>query len=239
MLLQFITVAAFVLDAFAFVAEKEVGEAFGAGDPVRLRRAVRLTSELALGSGVAFSALYLVGGEAVISTVVSDPAARASALAFLPFCAAVPMLGMPAWQLDGIFLGTTRGRALRTAGVAAALLTGFDLPEEILRPVIVPALLDGGRAAVYVGYTNGEPVTTGLGVRSGTTIGIYNIATIESARGRGYGAAMTRRVAADGAAAGCEVAILQSSDMGFPIYQRLGYRRVLEYSGYVEPSAET
>ncbi len=131
-LLQFITVAAFVLDAFAFVAEKEVGEAFGARDPVRLRRAVRLTTEFALAFGLAFSALYLVGGRVVIEVVVADPAARAAALAFLPFCAVVPLIGMPAWQLDGIFIGTTRGRALRTAGVVAAVL--YVATDLILAP---------------------------------------------------------------------------------------------------------
>ncbi|MEM1391427.1 MAG: MATE family efflux transporter, partial [Pseudomonadota bacterium] len=52
-LLQFVTVSAFVLDGFAFVAEKEVGEAFGARDPARLRRAMRVTSELALAFGAA------------------------------------------------------------------------------------------------------------------------------------------------------------------------------------------
>ncbi len=131
-LLQFITVAAFVLDAFAFVAEKEVGEAFGARDPARLRRAVRLTTEFALGFGLAFSALYLVGGRVVIEGVVADPAARAAALAFLPFCAVVPLIGMPAWQLDGIFIGTTRGRALRTAGFMAAVL--YVAADLILAP---------------------------------------------------------------------------------------------------------
>jgi MATE family multidrug resistance protein len=131
-LLQFITVAAFVLDAFAFVAEKEVGGAFGARDPARLRRAVRLTTEFALGFGLAFSALYLVGGRVIIEGVVADPAARAAALAFLPFCAVVPLIGMPAWQLDGIFIGTTRGRALRTAGFVAAVL--YVAADLILAP---------------------------------------------------------------------------------------------------------
>ena len=131
-LLQFITVAAFVLDAFAFVAEKEVGQAFGARDPARLRRAVRLTTEFALGFGLAFSALYLIGGRVIIEGVVADPAARAAALAFLPFCAVVPLIGMPAWQLDGIFIGTTRGRALRTAGFVAAVL--YVATDLILAP---------------------------------------------------------------------------------------------------------
>ncbi len=127
-LLQFISVAAFALDGFAFVAEKEVGEAFGARDPVRLRRAVRLTSEFSFGLGAAFSVLYLVGGRLVIEAIVADPAARSAALNSLPFCAVVPLLGVAAWQLDGIFLGTTRGKALRTAGVAAAVLyIGTDL----------------------------------------------------------------------------------------------------------------
>ncbi|MEO8207962.1 MAG: MATE family efflux transporter [Chloroflexota bacterium] len=131
-LLQFISVAAFVLDGFAFVAEKEVGEAFGARDPARLRRAVRLTSEFAFGFGAVLSVLYLVGGRLIIGAVVADPAARAAALEFLPFCAAVPVLGVAAWQLDGIFLGTTRGRALRTAGVAAAVL--YIAADLVLAP---------------------------------------------------------------------------------------------------------
>lgn len=131
-LLQFITVAAFVLDGFAFVAEKEVGQAYGARDRARLMQAMRVTSELALGFGALISALYLLGGGWVIETFVKDPAARDAALAYLPYCAAIPLLGVPAWQLDGIFLGATRGRALRIAAVISAVAyVGLDL---ILRP---------------------------------------------------------------------------------------------------------
>ena len=46
---------------------------------------------------------------------------------------------------------------------------------------------------------------------------------------------MTRRIAADGAAAGCDVAILQASAMGYSLYERLGYRTVVEYMAYTEP----
>lgn len=131
-LLQFVTVSAFVLDGFAFVAEKEVGEAYGARDPKRLRRAMRVTSELALAFGAAISALYLIGGAGVIEWVVKDEEARAAALAYLPFCALVPLLGVPAWQLDGFFLGATRGRAIRNAGLLFCVAyVGLDM---ILRP---------------------------------------------------------------------------------------------------------
>ncbi len=116
---------------------------------------------------------------------------------------------------------------------------GFGMPEAMLRAIVALDTWQRPDNAVYVGYTDGQPVTTGLGVRTGKTIGVYNIATIESARRRGLGAAITERVAADGAAAGCDVAILQSSPMGRPIYERLGYRTVVEYDGWIEPDGAT
>ncbi|MBU1288052.1 MAG: MATE family efflux transporter [Alphaproteobacteria bacterium] len=132
-LLQFITVSAFVLDGFAFVAEKEAGEAYGAGNGPRLGRAMRLTSEFAFGFGALFALSYWLGGGWMIHTFIADAEARQAALDFLPFCAAVPLLGVAAWQLDGLFLGTTQGRALRTAGlISAALYIATDIT---LRPV--------------------------------------------------------------------------------------------------------
>lgn len=131
-LLQFITVSAFVLDSFAFVAEKEVGEAYGAKDRPRLRRAIRITSELAIAFGAATALLFLLAGGPVIDLFVRDADARAAAIAYLPYCAAVPLIGVAAWQLDGIFLGATRGKALRTAGVAAA--AAYVVSDLLLRP---------------------------------------------------------------------------------------------------------
>jgi MATE family multidrug resistance protein len=132
-LLQFITVAAFVLDGFAFVAEKEAGEAYGANSAPRLARAMRLTTEFALITGLAFALLYFFGGGWVITTFVRDVEARDAALAYLPYCALVPLIGIAPWQLDGLFLGTTQGRALRNAGAAVAVL--YISTDLILRPL--------------------------------------------------------------------------------------------------------
>lgn len=127
-LLQVIAVWAFVLDAYAFTAEAAVGRAVGARSRADLRRAVRVTTELALASGALFLVLTVVAGQPVVEHWIADPAAREVALRYLPFCAAIPLLGAPAWQLDGIFVGAMRSAAMRNASiVATALYIGLDL----------------------------------------------------------------------------------------------------------------
>ncbi len=126
-LLQFINVAAFVLDAFAFTAEERVGAAVGKGDRERFLRAIRLTGEFSLLCGALLAAVFWLGGEPVIHFITTDPGVREEAGRFLPFAALVPLLGMPSWMLDGIFIGATRGRALRNAAFAATTLyIGLD-----------------------------------------------------------------------------------------------------------------
>jgi GNAT superfamily N-acetyltransferase len=112
---------------------------------------------------------------------------------------------------------------------------GFGSDPAVALGTACPQLLDRPECVVYVGYTDGSPVTSGLGWRSGRTIGVYSIATVPAARRRGYGAAMTARVVADGVVAGCDVAALQASLMGRPIYERQGFRTVVSYVAYVDP----
>jgi GNAT superfamily N-acetyltransferase len=106
---------------------------------------------------------------------------------------------------------------------------GFAMPGSIVRDVVGSGLWARPGCIVYVGATDGEAVSTGFSVRTRRTLGVYAIATVPSARRRGYGAAMTARLVADGAAEGCDVAALQASDMGHPVYERLGFRVVVEY----------
>jgi len=129
-------------------------------------------------------------------------------------------------------------RVTDAAGIDAhrqAVTAGFGSDPAVALGTACPDLLDRPECVVYVGYADGDPVISGLGWRTGRTIGVYSIATVESARRRGYGAAMTARAVADGVAAGCDVAALQASEMGRSIYERLGFRPVVRYAAYVDP----
>ena len=132
-LLQFISVAAFVLDAFAFTAEARVGNAIGARSRSYFVRTIRLTGEFSLAAGIVLTLAFWCGGDLVIAAITTDPGTRAEAQRFLIFAALVPLIGMPSWLLDGIFIGATRTAALRNAAlVATALYLALDLA---LRPL--------------------------------------------------------------------------------------------------------
>ncbi len=131
-LLQFVSVSAFVLDAFAFTAEARVGQAIGAGSRARFLRSVRLTSEFAIAGGALLSILYWLCGQTIVDVMVTDEATNATAVTFLPFAALIPLLGAPSWMLDGIFIGATRGAALRNAAIVTTL--AYIALDLALRP---------------------------------------------------------------------------------------------------------
>lgn len=131
-LLQVITIWAFVLDAFAFIAEAESGRAVGRKSVSHMRRTLRLTTELALATGVLLGLLTWIFGPVILTAVIGDPDARAAAITFLPYCAAVPLLGAMAWIFDGIFIGATKGAMLRNASIAAVVV--YLAADFILTP---------------------------------------------------------------------------------------------------------
>ncbi len=121
-LMQFITLIALVLDSFANVAEARVGAAFGAHDSPAFHRAVRLTSEFSLAFAFLCTLTIFAAGPYFIDYISDDPLVRTSAKTYLPYCAMAPIVGFPAWQLDGIYIGITRTKAMRNAGIAALLI---------------------------------------------------------------------------------------------------------------------
>lgn len=114
-LLQFITTSAFFLDGLAFAAEALVGRAVGSARRDFLRDAARITTQWACIVAVVLAAVFATLGARFIDALTVDQAARAAARVYLPWAAAAPLLGVWAFQLDGIFIGATRTADMRNA----------------------------------------------------------------------------------------------------------------------------
>jgi hypothetical protein len=117
----------------------------------------------------------------------------------------------------------------RHASIVAA---AFELPEDVVAELTTERFAADPDIDVVVGLSDGTPVTTAVGVTTGGVTGVYNVATIDGYRGRGYGAAATSAVVKAGFGRGATATSLQSSDLGLSVYEALGYRTVLTHTHY-------
>ncbi len=75
----------------------------------------------------------------------------------------------------------------------------------------------------YVGYLDGEPVTSSTLLLTDNMAGIYDVSTAPAFRGRGLGTAITLAPFLEARARGYRYACLQSSTKGYNVYRRLGF----------------
>jgi GNAT superfamily N-acetyltransferase len=111
-----------------------------------------------------------------------------------------------------------------------ALIYGYPAPQ--LQPMTDVTLItrEARRAPGwhhFVGYVDDEPVASGSGYIGDRLLRVDNIATLESARGRGYGLALT---AAAAAVDPSKPATLIASDLGRAVYERLGFLSMLRFT---------
>lgn len=84
----------------------------------------------------------------------------------------------------------------------------------------------------FVARDRGVPVATTSLLMAGDLAGIYNVATVSIARGRGIGAAVTRAAMQHARDRGATRAVLQSSDAGYNVYRSLGFEQRCVVSAY-------
>jgi len=107
-------------------------------------------------------------------------------------------------------------RYLERAGVPAGLLAGVD-PDAF---------------RLLLARHDGELVATALGFDNDGDRGVFNVSTLEHARRRGLGTALTTLLVHEAAARGATTATLQSTEMAEGVYAAVGFRdlgRFLEY----------
>lgn len=120
-LLQIVTLSAYLLDGYAHATEILVGRAVGATSRRAFDTAVRAATELAALSAVVLAVAALVFGRFLVVQLTDIEVVREIALNFLPWSAAYVALSFAAFQLDGIFIGATGTRGMRNASVISCL----------------------------------------------------------------------------------------------------------------------
>jgi GNAT superfamily N-acetyltransferase len=115
---------------------------------------------------------------------------------------------------------------------AETVAAGNELPLEWAEPFAGEELLATPGLTAYLGSIDGRPVATSLLLETAGVAGVHVVCTVPEYRRRGIGAALTLRCAEDGLAHGCDVSALQSSSLGYPVYERIGYRKVTDIRGW-------
>lgn len=138
---------------------------------------------------------------------------------------APPRRGLPA--LDIRKVNTAEDR-FAFAGILSAT---FDLPYGICADIYAAERSWHGGYRGWVGYVDGEPVVSTACVVAGGVAGIYSVGTMPDWRRRGYAERLMRSVLHEiSLETGIERTILQATTEGFRVYQRMGYRRVTQFS---------
>lgn len=131
-LLNLFYLCSYGLDGFAHAAEVLAGQAYGAGRARDLRQYVRASSVWAALFACLISACFWYFGEALIAMQTNIDAVQLFAKSYLGWFIALPLLGATAFQLDGVFIGTTRSAEMRNSmmlSTAAYLLALTTLPR--------------------------------------------------------------------------------------------------------------
>jgi GNAT superfamily N-acetyltransferase len=112
-------------------------------------------------------------------------------------------------------------RTSEVADVASLNEQAYGLPSGEVAGAL-QALADG-RAQLYLARERGKPAACVAALDEGTDCGIYCVATRPRSRGQGLATALMRRALLDARDRGATTSSLQSSPLGFPVYQRVGY----------------
>jgi len=123
------------------------------------------------------------------------------------------------------------------AATILAMLDGFEMPRDLcdtFREVLTSMPETNEQQLVNVlARVNGKPAGAGSVLISHGVAGLYNIAVPSHARGRGVGRAITLELIRIGARHGCGESILHATEMGLPVYQKLGFDTVCEVQQYL------
>jgi GNAT superfamily N-acetyltransferase len=160
-------------------------------------------------------------GDFGLRAISHPPGMMASAL--LPAVTALPPI-----ELQPVGAG-----ALQRAFTEITSIS-FEIPFGIAQAVYAQDNAWRGQYRGFVGLAEGRPVSIVAIVRAGDALGVYSLATHPTRRRQGYGEATMRAAVKEMVRdTGVERVVLQSTEAGYSLYKRMGFRDVTRFSVYL------
>ncbi len=118
-LMQFIILAAFFLDAFAFSTEGIVGFTIGRKNKNSFLSVVKNSIQLSFFTALIISIFYLVFFKVIINLITDIEILRFISYKYFIWIIIIPPLASFCYQLDGIFIGASQTREIRNAMIVS------------------------------------------------------------------------------------------------------------------------
>jgi GNAT superfamily N-acetyltransferase len=116
------------------------------------------------------------------------------------------------------------------AAFAEIMSTAFDIPNSVSTSIYGSEQAWCGGFEGYVGYAHGRAVTTAASMLTGDVIGLYSVATVPHFRRQGFAEAIMRQIIDQ---ARVPRTVLQSTQSGLALYEKMGYRAVTDFAVYI------
>ncbi len=112
-LMHFFMISGYFLDGFAVAAEQLVGRAIGAHYRPAFKRSVKLATISGFILAGSLTLIFLLFGQLLIDLMTVNAEVRAEAAIYLPWAAFTALIGVMAFQMDGVFIGATWSSDMR------------------------------------------------------------------------------------------------------------------------------
>ena len=121
-LMQFIMMASFLLDAYAFSTEAVIGFTIGKKSEKYFLQVVSNSFQLSIATGLAISVLYLFSFQFIVSQLTDLDYLRYLVFNYFMWIVIIPPIASLCYQFDGIFIGASQTTEMRNGMIISVVL---------------------------------------------------------------------------------------------------------------------
>lgn len=124
-----LTITAYILDGFSHAIEALCGKAIGQKDNSTFNKTLMIAGAWALIASLLFAMCFLCFGHYFVNMQTTIPSLRQHAYPLIPYLAMLPLIAVWSYLLDGLFISATRAKEMRNSMLLAFFIS---LPLALL-----------------------------------------------------------------------------------------------------------